>query len=51
MTVVGGNKAKETVIAGDKLWSYDALTRIAGQLPLPPGIMQTKDILSDKVFR
>lgn len=52
MTVIGdGRPENEFVIVGDKLWKEKALLKMSEELPTPSPIKETKDLLSERIYR
>ncbi len=50
VTVVGDGRSTPVTMAGDKLWSVDALVKVGGDVPLPGLIKDTHKKLSKNVF-
>lgn len=46
-----GTQENEYIIVGDKLWKEKALLKLCQEIPTPSPIKQTKDLLSEKIYR
>ena len=52
MTVTGeGIPENEFVFVGEKLWKENAILKLSADIPTPLPIKQTKEHLSEKLFR
>lgn len=52
MTIIGDGKPEnEFVIVGDKLSKEKALLKMSEEIPTPSPIKETKELLSEKIFR
>ena len=47
--MVGDGQTDGVVVAGDKLFSVEALLKKGGELPLPSSVSRSKDALTQKV--
>ena len=50
VAVIGDGRSEVVTVAGDKLWSSDALVKIGEEVTLPADIKQTRSALSKRVF-
>ena len=50
VTVLGDGKSEVVTVAGDKLWSSDAVVKAGVEAPLPAAVKDTRAALSTKVF-
>ena len=50
VSAVGDGRGEVVTLAGDKLWSSDAIIKAGTECPLPACIKDTKKALSGKVF-
>ena len=50
VTVVGDGRSTPVTMAGDKLWSVDALVKLGKDVPMPGLIKDTHKKLSKTVF-
>ena len=52
MTVTGdGRTENEYIFVGEKLWKENAMLKLAEDIPTPAPIRQTKERLSERIFR
>ena len=51
VTIIGDGRGPTLTMAGDKLWSTDALVKVGEEVPMPAPIKDTRKALSEKVFR
>ena len=51
VTIIGDGRGQTLTMAGDKLWSTDALVKVGDEVPMPAPIKDTRKALSEKVFR
>ena len=51
VTVIGDGRGQTVTMAGDKLYSTDALVKVGEEVPMPAPIKDTRKALSEKVFR
>ena len=48
--MLGDGKSEVVTVAGDKLWSSDAVVKAGAEAPLPATVKDTRAALSKKVF-
>ena len=48
--MLGDGKCEVVTVAGDKLWSSDAVVKAGAEAPLPAAVKDTRAALSTKVF-
>lgn len=50
VAVIGDGRGEVVTVAGDKLWSSDALVKIGEEVTLPAAVRETRGALSKRVF-
>ena len=50
VAVIGDGRGEVVTVAGDKLWSSDALVKIGEEVTLPAAVRETRSTLSKRVF-
>lgn len=50
VAVIGDGRGEVVTVAGDKLWSSDALVKIGEEVTLPAAVKETRSALSKRVF-
>ena len=48
--MIGDGRGEVVTVAGDKLWSSDALVKIGEEVTLPAAVRETRGALSKRVF-
>lgn len=48
--MIGDGRGEVVTVAGDKLWSSDALVKIGEEVTLPAAVRETRSALSKRVF-